>query len=282
MVFVMTQHSYENPELYKQNNALQYNFAMKFLSKIVFDPNARVLDVGCGDGLITSEIAKIVSDGNILGTDISHKMIADASTSYSEYENLRFIQYDAEKIPFRDQFDLVVSFNCLHWVKDQKEALKRILNAAIPNGKIALLFSHKKSVYHNVIDSICSSEKWAQYFSSYSSPRQYAPKEYYKDLLNELGLDISEIQESKMVYKFESKGGLKGFFRSAGAQIKMIPDALKLEFLDDFANAYIKVVSEDDDGTIPLYFWCLEIVGTKPEKKPINAKQNSATLSVKL
>ncbi len=57
---IMTKHVYENPKKYSENNALQYNFAMRMMRKISFYSNSRVLDIGSGDGVITSEIAKIV------------------------------------------------------------------------------------------------------------------------------------------------------------------------------------------------------------------------------
>jgi ubiquinone/menaquinone biosynthesis C-methylase UbiE len=119
----MISHIYRNPNKYSKNNALQYNFAMKLLSKISFNNLSRVLDVGCGDGVITSEIAGIVHEGCVIGTDISEQMIEFASKKYADQYNLRFLAMDASKNIFREQFDIITSFNCLHWVKDQQYAL---------------------------------------------------------------------------------------------------------------------------------------------------------------
>lgn len=75
----MINHIYKDPNKYSQNNALQYNFAMKILSKISFENKSRVLDIGCGDGVITNDIAGIVREGCVIGTDISEQMIEFAS-----------------------------------------------------------------------------------------------------------------------------------------------------------------------------------------------------------
>jgi ubiquinone/menaquinone biosynthesis C-methylase UbiE len=119
---MLTKHIYSNPDQYSRNNALQFNFAMKVLKSLKIDIQSRVLDIGCGDGKITSEIAKDANQGCVIGTDISYQMIEHASKTYSSQENLGFMQMDASQNKFINQFDIITSFNCLHWVKDQQRA----------------------------------------------------------------------------------------------------------------------------------------------------------------
>ena len=75
----------------------------------------RILDVGCGDGKITAEIAARVPRGSALGVDPSRDMIAFASSRFGSttLANLRFAAADVRRLPYRDEFDLVVSFNAL-------------------------------------------------------------------------------------------------------------------------------------------------------------------------
>jgi len=92
-------HTFNNPGLYSQNNALQYNFTMQLLGKVIA-PESRILDLGCGDGLITNEVAKIVEEGVVVGTDISNQMISYANQNYTMQRNLCFYQMDASKNTF--------------------------------------------------------------------------------------------------------------------------------------------------------------------------------------
>lgn len=259
----MSSHCFKNPNKYSENNALQYNFAMTILSKITFESNSRVLDIGCGDGTITNEIAQIVNNGCVIGTDLSPQMIEFASKKHINQYNLRFLQMDAAKNIFRDQFNIVTSFNCLHWVKDQEKAIMGISNAASHGAQIALLLSHKKSLYHFVLDKICSSDRWKQYFDNYISPRSFFDLSSYKTLIIQSGLELIEIGEQEMTYKFSSEDELINFFSAAGSQLGQIPELRKKEFLNDFTTEFLRQRECQDDKEIPVSFWCLQVIARK-------------------
>jgi trans-aconitate 2-methyltransferase len=102
----------------------------------------RVLDISCGDGRITAEIARRLGSGSVLGIEPSTRMIDFAKAHFADhtYPNLAFAVGDATALPFRREFDLVVSFNALHWVRDQNAALRGIREALKPTGRAFLEF----------------------------------------------------------------------------------------------------------------------------------------------
>lgn len=279
----MPTHIYKNPDDYSKNNALQYNFAMKTLKKIPLNTTSRILDIGCGDGLITYEIAKLVNKGCVIGTDISYQMVEYAFKKYLAQHNLRFLQMDASRNIFHHQFDIVTSFNCLHWVKDQAAAIQGIVNAAVDNAKIVLLLSHKKSLYHNTLDQVCFNTKWKNYFKDYENPRTFFEPDTYKALLINNGLNVIELVEEEMTYTYHTRDQLKAFFESSMANTKQIPSYKKDEFLDDFCDAFIDQIDSIDHKTtnIPVSFWCLQIIANKPSLKYTNdfESKNSLTLN---
>jgi ubiquinone/menaquinone biosynthesis C-methylase UbiE len=261
---MLTKHIYSNPDQYSRNNALQFNFAMKVLKSLKIDIQSRVLDIGCGDGKITSEIAKDANQGCVIGTDISYQMIEHASKTYSSQENLGFMQMDASQNKFINQFDIITSFNCLHWVKDQQRALDGISRAATSNAKVVLLLSHKKSFYHHALDNICSSDKWCSYFKDYVNPRSFFDIDVYKDMLIQSGLDVTSLVEEDMSYNFDSKESLREFFSSSMANIKQIPQDKKDEFLVDYSEEFLKQLGCNTQHNIPVTFCCLVINASKP------------------
>lgn len=263
----MPMHIYKNPEAYSKNNSLQYHFAMSVISHAKIDKNARILDLGCGDGVITHELAMIADEGCVIGTDISREMIEYAGKKYQDQKNLRFIQMDTSNNLFQEQFDMVTSFNSLHWVKDQESALGGIARAVVEGGKVILLFSHKKSHYHYALDTVCSKDKWSQSFKDYSNPRSFFEIKEYDAFLKNAGLVVMSLVEKEMIHNFSSIEKLKDFLNSSMANIKRIPQNQKDEFLDDFCKEFFSLLKCKDFSNIPVGFWCIEVLASKPIQK---------------
>ena len=105
-------------ELYKEEQLKKWQESRKLIK---FSKNDVVLDVGCGTGFLTAEVAKLVKE--VVGIDISEKLIERAVKT----KNVKYIVADAEKLPFGDKtFDKVVSFTMLQDVEDKDAVLKEM------------------------------------------------------------------------------------------------------------------------------------------------------------
>ena len=69
---------------YSERNSLQRWLAQEHLAMLELDGTERVLDIGCGDGRITAEIARRLESGSILGIDPSTHMIDFAQTHFAD------------------------------------------------------------------------------------------------------------------------------------------------------------------------------------------------------
>ena len=61
-------------------------------------------------------------------------MINFAQEEFSEIPNMSFIQADATQLAFKNEFDLVASFFCLHWIKDKHAVLQNMVRALKNSG----------------------------------------------------------------------------------------------------------------------------------------------------
>src|SRR5437868_4676333 len=115
-----------NAAEYARIAGLQEAMAAEVLSILDLKGAERVLDLGCGNGKVTAQIAARLPNGNVLGVDSSADMIAFATANFASgaRPNLRFETADIRHLSLPEQFDLVVSFNALHWITDQGEALR--------------------------------------------------------------------------------------------------------------------------------------------------------------
>lgn len=98
-------------------------------------PDQRVLEIGCGTGLITLSIAPCVQ--HVTATDISPQMIAIAQDKARSQRitNVDFRVADGYALPFDDQaFDMVLVFNILHIVKEPTAVLREAHRLLKPDG----------------------------------------------------------------------------------------------------------------------------------------------------
>jgi len=87
--------------------------------------SSKVLDVGCGTGIATRQLAQKISD--VSGCDVDSKMI---ETAQSHKDSIQYHVAPTEKMPFENEiFDAITSFGAFHWFCDEKSIseIKRVL-----------------------------------------------------------------------------------------------------------------------------------------------------------
>ena len=105
-------------ELYGKEQLDKWNFAKELMS---FSEKDRVLDLGCGTGILTKLIAG--EAGDVVGVDSSKEMLERAEKA----ENIEYVLASAVELPFeKDSFDKTVSFTVLQDIQDKQKALSEI------------------------------------------------------------------------------------------------------------------------------------------------------------
>ena len=128
---------------YEQISDLQRWLAGRALAAMHLRGDERVLDVGCGDGYVSRLLAAELPHGSVTGVDASPRMI-EVARSRPAPAGAR-LRFDLRNVldrgfsdNYSDDFDLVVSFNALHWVADQRAALSRLAAAATADGCVVV------------------------------------------------------------------------------------------------------------------------------------------------
>lgn len=103
-------------------------------------PQATVLDVACGTGEFERLVLVEHPTQQMVGVDISEKMLLVAKQKCRDYPSISFHMASASALPFADHsFDVIVSASSFHYFDDPDAALaemKRVLN---PDGKVVIL-----------------------------------------------------------------------------------------------------------------------------------------------
>lgn len=107
-------------------------------------PGDTILDVGCGNGLLTVELARAVgSSGKIIGIDPSEDMLAAARERCASYECVNFMEGVADNIPLADGIaDKAVSVQTFEYIEDVSGAVDDVLRCLKPGGRLVISDLH--------------------------------------------------------------------------------------------------------------------------------------------
>ena len=231
---------------YARLSALQAAMAEEALSLLDLRGTESVLDIGCGNGRITEEIAARVPQGRVVGVDASAKMIAFATENAPPLadSNLKFAVADARHLSFKAEFDLIVSFNALHWIPDQALALESIRAAIKPAGRAQLRLVPKgeRKSLEDVIDETRLSQPWKEYFVGFHDPYLHLTPEQYASLAKQHGFEVLRVHTADKSWDFQSRTA----FAALGAVTfiewtQHLAEAARPDFVSDVLERYEKV-----------------------------------------
>ncbi len=107
-------------QAYEKNGAFVHGLAGGVLEWLAAQPGERILDLGCGDGLLTQRLA--ATGARVRGVDASPQMVAAARG-----RGVTVDEASAEALPYSDGvFDAVFSNAALHWVRGQDAMLAEV------------------------------------------------------------------------------------------------------------------------------------------------------------
>jgi arsenite methyltransferase len=104
-------------------------------------PGERVLDIGSGAGTDSLVAAQMVgSAGSVTGLDMTREMLARAREAAGEMgaENVQFVEGEAERLPFDEEFDVVISNGVIDLIPDKDAVYTEIARVLVPGGRIQI------------------------------------------------------------------------------------------------------------------------------------------------
>ena len=227
---------------YSRVSSLQRSVAAETLAELVVDGGEWVLDIGCGDGFLTREIANRLPRGYIVGVDASPRMVATAGQGgRSAPAGPVFVCADARRLPFGSNFDMVISFNALHWVPQLGDALTGIAKALRPGGRalIQMVCGSARPSIESTATQVAASPRWAPYFVGFSPPFVHPDPAAFRELADRSGLRVDSVTVRDREWDFESKEQFTAWCTvGCTAWTDRVPESERAAFVDDMVHAY--------------------------------------------
>lgn len=249
---------------YHKSSAAQQKWGKELIAKLALNGTERVLDIGCGDGKITAEIARRLPDGFVLGIDSSPDMIAFALQNFSldKSPNLAFQVMDARELNFTGEFDVVFSNAALHWVIDHLPILRGVKKSLKPSGRVLFQMGGRGNAakVFELIETLLKSPRWREYFADFSFPYGFYGPEQYTDWLISASLEPKRVELVTKDMIHSDKEKLKAWIRTTWLPYThRIPVTQRDTFIETIATEYIDNNPLDSDGSIHVEMVRLEV-----------------------
>ena len=178
---------------YEKASIHQKEWGTRIIAELNLKGSERVLDLGCGDGSITAQIAALLPEGEVLGIDASAGMI-DAALPKKRH-NLKFRRLDINDLDFDEQFDVVFSNATLHWVKDHIRLLRNVNRSLFPGGLLRFNFAGEGncSNFFSVIQEAMTRHEFQSFFAGFEWPWYMPPVNEYQALAENSGLQNVQV-----------------------------------------------------------------------------------------
>lgn len=257
-----------NAEEYHKSSSEQQRWARELIAKLALRGDERVLDIGCGDGKVTAEIAAAVPRGSVVGVDNSADMVRFAREAFpnSRFANLNFHLKDASSLDFSDEFDVVFSNAALHWVVDHRPVLRGIARAMKHGGKMLLQMGGAGNAAEvlRVLNEMIAEEPWRAHFADFGFPYGFYSPEEYRPWLSEAGL--REIRLELIPKDMVHRGieGLAAWIRTTWLPYtERVAEPQREKFIGDLARRYLERHPLDANGNVHLRMMRLEVEAVK-------------------
>ena len=169
----------------------------KAIEKLILEEYTKILDIGCGCGATTIEIAKMIPKGHVTGLDISIPML-DRAEKFASEMSLSNIDFQVKDVQTEEissnQYDIAFSRFGVMFFEDPYEAFKNINQSIKENGQLVFVCWQHPSL--NPWQSL-SLQVIKEYLDLPSPPPKspgpfaFEDKDYIEDILK--GSDFKDI-----------------------------------------------------------------------------------------
>ena len=218
----------------------------------------KILDAGCGTGLLMRMAYNRYNNASFLGIDKSEEMISYCQTKFEHMKNMNFLVHDLEKLSetsFPSPIDLVLSSFTFQWLTDIDYVFEALVDSLNPGGCLGIAVPIKGS-----LPELCNS--FVSAFNTEMSGLSYKDSDYYISALTRLSLSICTFQAEDICTFFRGIDILR-YFKYTGTTFRHNPSYRPKTIRE--VNTLLRHYGKNygSDNLLPLTFKVLFIIAQK-------------------
>jgi trans-aconitate 2-methyltransferase len=183
-----------DPELYNRFRRYRAEPFEAILARLELGSAERIVDLGCGTGENTVELARRSGGGATVGLDSSPAMIDRALKLREDLEpalreRLRFVRGDIREFNPRREYSMVFSNAALQWLNEHREVFARCFEALTAGGRLVVQMpANDHETAQATLDAMAHEEPWRATLAGVRPPSStVAAPEAYLRMLAEIG-----------------------------------------------------------------------------------------------
>ncbi len=250
-----------NASDYHRSASAQTGWGREVHDRLGLRGDERLVDLGCGDGRLTAELAARVPRGAVTGVDADADMIRFARRHHAR-ENVSYLLGDARRFGLGRKVDVVVSTAALHWVAEQAQVLATCRAHLDPGGRIHFQMGGRGNCAEVLAaaEEVARRSPWAAHLQPFSSPWHFQAPEEYRALLPGCGFRAVRAELLPRDMAHDSPEGLRAWMRTTWMPVlARVPEPLRADLVEAITAAYLARRPPDVQGRTHVDMVRLEV-----------------------
>jgi trans-aconitate 2-methyltransferase len=250
-----------NADDYHHNSSAQTGWGREVHDRIRLNGDEHVVDLGSGDGRLTSELGKRLPHGSVTGVDADAEMIDFAERHYAG-KNVSFVRADVSRFSLEGRVDLFVSTACLHWVAAHDQVLRCCRAHLERGGRLFFQMGGRGNCAELLAAAAATAAepRWSAYLEPFTVPWFFRSPDDYEAVLPRTGLRTlrAELVAREMVQ--DSRERFSAWFCTTWMPvISRVPESLQSELVEAIVARHLLARPPDAQGRVHAAMVRLEV-----------------------
>lgn len=253
-----------NAERYHHLSSPQQAWGARVLERLPLEGHEHVLDVGCGTGRITGELAARVPRGRVVALDRSAAMLVTAREWFRERgQQVPLVNADGAALPFTRAFDAIFSTATFHWIHDHAALFRSLVTALKPGGRLVAQCGGgpNLAVLLGRAERLMRDPRFASYFDEWTEPTYFSDAEGAARRMRAAGFADVETSLEPAATSFDSPVEFQDFIANVCVRyhVARLPPRERESYLRE-----LTVAAAADSPPLTLDYWRLNLSGRRP------------------
>jgi trans-aconitate 2-methyltransferase len=249
-----------DPDLYHRFRRYRDEPVAMILARLSLANAARIIDLGCGTGEHTVELARRSPAGSAMGLDSSPAMVDRATALRAGLPadlqaRVAFTLADFRDFAAHGEYDLVFSNAAFQWARDHRDLLARSFRALRPGGRLVVQMpANDRETAQATIHALAAEARWQAALGNLRTPSgaNVSTPAAYSAMLAEIG--FTEIDCHYHVFRHPMGSAAEVVEWSRATALRPYLDALPADRRDDFIAELTRRLEHGYGGAGPLVF----------------------------